>query len=147
MRTVCNDSSEKKQQSLWLFAAPILVLLILFAANAWANRDQNEIEMKIIFYPNTDLREKIAVKAISAAIKKHPQTNVYKVKMPGNGIYADGLLTYDRKQRRLTRKDVQPMGNGMISWWVNVRDASIHKAALKSASFDDMAKYGCRLMF
>jgi len=147
MKIIQKLGTRKIQRKLWLFASPVFLLALLFAVNSSRHRCQTEIEISVPFYPDTDLRESIAIKEISSAIKRCPHTSIYIVHMPGNNVYADGLLTYDRQKQRLTRRDIQPMGNGTTSWWNNVRDAAISKAATKSAHFNDMGAYGCKPMF
>jgi hypothetical protein len=124
----------------------ILLLLILSVAYSWQSGSDYKIEMSIPFNANRNLGQSNLIKKIAYEIRLYPHAEIYVVFQPGNQRYAGSRLTYDRKKRRLTYKDVMPMENGWVSWKNNVTDAAIAKAAKDSAQFNDMEKYGCNNM-
>jgi len=129
-----------------LFSCVVLLLAMLSVAYSWQNGSDYKIEMSIPFNANRNLGQSNLIKKIADEIRLYPHAEVYVVLMSGNNIYADSRLTYNRKKRRLTYRDVMPMGNGWLSWRNNVTDAAIAKAAKDSAQFNDMGNYGCKNM-
>lgn len=131
-----------RRKELCLFLAPLAVVMLAGAVILWKKAHPQQVTVYIGPFKNQAIRERSALRTLSAEIVKFPSARIYWVKEKGKRDLEERILFLKRYPptgvlwMNLTDKDVSQY---LLSYR-DVTDEEIHATANKSGTFKDILK-------
>lgn len=138
------------RRELWLFATPLLVLLLAFGVKMWPKHCPNRIMVSVGGHSSRTEGDRAAVQELSRQIRLCPQTPIYEIKyklVRQNGtktkLMGHVSISFLQQHQELFYSARSAFTTELRRTWSKVDSQIIHKVAQTADLEQDLSEHGC----